>query len=178
MSLGGLRVGEATALRWGNVDLASGRLHVIDAKTDAGRRTIDLSPDLRDELAARKAAAPNAAPADLVFQTREGRQRNRQNVRANILAGAIKRANANLTEAGKPPIQSGVTNHSLRRTFASLLFEAGASPACVMAQMGHTSSAPALEVYSKMMSRERDTGVRLDALVRGAEWGTNGHQRR
>jgi hypothetical protein len=32
------------------------------------------------------------------------------------------------------------------------------------------------EVYSKMMSRERDTGVRLDALVRGAEWapmGTN-----
>ena len=57
------------------------------------------------------------------------------------------------------------------------MFEAGASPAYVMGQMGHTSSALALEVYSKMMSRERDTGVRLDALVRGAEWaptGTNG----
>jgi len=50
------------------------------------------------------------------------------------------------------------------------------SPAYVMGQMGHTSSALALEVYSKMMSRERDTGVRLDALVRGADWapmGTN-----
>jgi len=67
-----------------------------------------------------------------------------------------------------------VTNHSLRRTFASLLFEAGASPAYVMGQMGHTSSALALEVYSKMMSRERDTGVRLDALVRGAEWAPTG----
>ena len=46
-----------------------------------------------------------------------------------------------------------------------------------MGQMGHTSSALALEVYSKMMSRERDTGARLDALVRGADWapmGTNG----
>ena len=56
------------------------------------------------------------------------------------------------------------------------MFEAGASPAYVMGQMGHTSSALALEVYSKMMSRERDTGVRLDALVRGADWapmGTN-----
>jgi integrase len=176
MSLGGLRVGEATALRWGNVDLANGRLHVLDAKTDAGRRTVDLSPDLRDELAGRKAAARNTASADLVFQTREGKQRNRKNVRANVLAGAIKRANANLVEAGKSPIQSGVTNHSLRRTFASLLFEAGPSPAYVMGQMGHTSSALALEVYSKMMSRERDTGARLDALVRGAEWaqmGTN-----
>ena len=46
MSLGGLRVGETTALRWANVDLATGRLHVVDAKTDAGRRTVDLSPDL------------------------------------------------------------------------------------------------------------------------------------
>jgi integrase len=142
-----------------------------------GRRTVDLSPDLRDELAARKAGARKTASSDLVFYTREGRQRNRQNVRANVLAGAIKRANAKLVEAGKQPIQSGVTNHSLRRTFASLLFEAGASPAYVMGQMGHTSSALASEVYSKMMSRERDTGVRLDALVRGAEWapmGTNG----
>lgn len=180
MALGGLRVGEATALRWGHVDLANGRLHVLDSKTEAGRRTVDLSPDLRDEFAALKARTPAAEPADLVFHTRQGRQRNRQNVRANVLAGAIKRANAKLAEEGQPPIQSGVTNHSLRRTFASLLYEAGSSPAYVMAQMGHTSSSLALEVYSRMMSRERDTGARVDALVRGAHWapmGTNGSDR-
>jgi integrase len=34
-----------------------------------------------------------------------------------------------------------VTNHTLRRTFASLLHEAGASPAYGMSQMGHTSAA-------------------------------------
>jgi integrase len=180
MSLGGLRVGEATALRWGHVDLANGRLHVADAKTDAGRRSVDLSPDLRDELAARKAGSRNTDADDLVFFTKDGRQRDRNNVRVNVLAGAIKRANVRLAEAGKPPIV-GLTNHSLRRTFASLLYEAGASPAYVMGQMGHTSSALALEVYSRMMSRDRDTGARLDALVRGADWeplgtplGTNG----
>jgi integrase len=95
------------------------------------------------------------AAGDLVFFTTNGRQRDGNNVRVNVLAGVIKRANAKLAEAGKPPI-IGLTNHSLRRTFASLLYEAGASPAYVMGQMGHTSSALALEVYSKMMSRDRD----------------------
>lgn len=42
---------------------------------------------------------------------------------------------------------------------------------------GHESAALALEVYSKVMERKRDTGERMDALVRGADWvqtGTNG----
>jgi hypothetical protein len=44
--------------------------------------------------------------------------------------------------------------------------------------MGHESAALALEVYSKVMTRKRDTGARMDALVRGADWartGTNEH---
>jgi hypothetical protein len=47
-----------------------------------------------------------------------------------------------------------------------------------MAQMGHTDPSLALEVYSKVMERKRDTGERMDALVRGADCaqtGTNGH---
>jgi hypothetical protein len=51
----------------------------------------------------------------------------------------------------------------------SLLFEAGASPAYVMAQVGHKSAAMALEVYAKKMARSRDTGERMDALIRGTE---------
>jgi hypothetical protein len=50
------------------------------------------------------------------------------------------------------------------------LYEAGASPAYVMSQMGHASSALALEVYAKKMELKRDTGERMDALVRGADW--------
>ena len=73
-----------------------------------------------------------------------------------------------------------MTTPSLRRTFASLLYEAGASPAYVMAQMGHESSALALEVYAKVMERKRDVGARMDELVRGADWarmGTNADPR-
>ena len=56
------------------------------------------------------------------------------------------------------PIGAGRT-HSLRRTFASLLYEAGASPAYVMSQMGHTSASLALEVYAKKMARATATPV-------------------
>jgi integrase len=164
-------------LRWRAVDLARGRLSVEDSKTDAGRRTIELSPLLLDELKAHKAKARHAEPDNLVFPTRTGSQRDRSNVRARVLVPTIERANKKARKAGKPEIQQGVTNHTLRRTFASLLYEAGASPAFVMGQMGHESAALALEVYSKVMERKRDTGERMDALVQGADWarmGTNG----
>jgi integrase len=176
MLLAGLRVSEACALRWRDVDLARARLRVAESKTEAGERAVELSPDLRDELAAHKARARATEPADLVFTTRRGTARDRSNVRARVLTRAVEQANEARAKAGRPSIV-GVTNHSLRRTFASLLYEAGASPAFVMAQMGHASSALALEVYARKMERGRDTGERMDALLRGAEWaqtGTNG----
>jgi integrase len=45
-----LRIGEALALRWQHVDLATGTLHVVDAKTAAGIRSVDLTLALREEL--------------------------------------------------------------------------------------------------------------------------------
>jgi integrase len=87
-------------------------------------------------------------------------------ITTRILRPAIKAANATREEAGQPPLPDGITNHSLRRTFASLLYEAGANPAYVMSQMGHTSSSLALEIYAKKMEVARDTGQRMDALVR------------
>ncbi len=39
-----------------------------------------------------------------------------------------------------------------------------------MSQMGRSSSSLALEVYARKMQRARDTGARMDALLRGGEW--------
>jgi len=173
MILGGLRVGELCALRWRSVNIAGGKLRVEKSKTDAGERTVDMSPDLIEEMKLHRAQSRQAEPDDLVFPTRRGTPQNRSNIRSRVLGAAVKRANEKRTEAGLPPIV-GVTNHSLRRTFASLLYEAGASPAYVMAQLGHASPALALEVYTKVMERQRDTGQRMDALIRGAEWAQKG----
>jgi integrase len=178
MILGGLRVSELSSLRWADVDLAAGKLRIADSKTDAGVRVVDVSPMLLGELKLQKADSRFDAPADLVFGTSRGTMRNRSNVTRQILRPAIERANVELAKAARNPIE-GVTNHSLRRTFCALLYEAGATPAYVMAQMGHTDASLALEIYSKVMERKRDTGARMDALIRGpvsAQSGTNGSE--
>jgi integrase len=174
MALAGLRVGEACALSWRDVDLAGARLRVRESKTEAGERVVDLSPDLLSELKQHKAKTRFDGPDDPVFATARGTRRDRHTIRSRILQPTITAASALLVKRGASPIEPGTTNHTLRRTFASLLYEAGASPAYVMSQMGHTSSALALEVYAKKMQRQRDTGARMDALVRGADWARMG----
>ena len=39
-----------------------------------------------------------------------------------------------------------------------------------MSQMGHTSATLVLELYAMKMARSRDTGARMDALSRTADW--------
>lgn len=173
MIVAGLRVGELCALRWRDIDLSANKLHVRVSKTEAGAREVDITPMLRNELWNHTQASERTATMDLVFGTNRGTPLNRHNISKRILQPAIERANVALEKAGRRPIE-GVTNHSLRRTFCALLYEAGATPAYVMAQMGHTDAKLALEVYAKVMERKRDTGERMDALIRGVVWADKG----
>jgi integrase len=157
--------------------LATGKLRVGQAKTAAGVRTVDLSPALREELAMHRHRSPFEAETDLVFPTTAGQPQNRNNVRNRVLKPAIVRANAKLAKAEQPLLSAALTLHSLRHTFASLLFEAGATVPYVMAQLGHIDPKLTLGIYAHVLRRREDTGARMDALVRGAEWapmGTSG----
>ena len=165
---------ELTGLRWRDVDLASGRLEVGEAKTEAGIRQVDLSPALRDELAQHKAGSRFSARDDYVFATRKGTRLNRHNVRERIVKAAIKRANAELEKLGRPSVAQHVTTHSLRRTAISLMLEAGAPVPYVMRQVGHRDPTMTLGVYAQVIERQRDVGAKVDALVEWAQAGTNG----
>ena len=105
MVLAGLRVGEVVTLRWRDVDLAGGRLRVEDAKTEAGERAVELSPFLLGELKLHRASRKTTSPDDLVFGTSRGSQRNRSNLTRQILAPAVRRANAELAKAGRNPLE-------------------------------------------------------------------------
>ena len=171
--LAGLRIQELGALRWRAVDLAKGTLTVEESKTEAGEgRRIDLTPLLLSELKLHRAAHPDARPDEIIFPTKRGRPRDRSNSRGRLRT-ILKRANMKRAEQGLAPIIH-VTNHTFRRTFASLMYEAGAQPTDVMQQIGHKSSKLALEVYAKRMNRQRDTGSRMDALLNGHSMGTEG----
>ncbi len=166
LALAGPRIGELCALRWHDVDLAAGRIRVGAAKTDAGRRDIRLLAALRDELAALRSQAVDPRPEGYVFATATGGKPSESNVRSRVLAKAIERANANLEEADELPLPDGLTPHGLRRTFASVLYAIGESPAEVMAQMGHTHPGVALRLYARAMRLDDAERAAADARRR------------
>jgi len=142
--LAGLRISELGGLRWRAIDLANGTLMVEESKTEAGEgRKIDVIPLLLSELKLHRAEHPEAGSDDSCSRLQWDAPRDRSNSRGRLKT-ILKRANTARAEEELPPI-TYVTNHTLRRTFASLMYEAGAQPTGLMAQMGHKSSKLALE---------------------------------
>lgn len=166
--MAGLRIGELCALRWRDVDLANGWITVGESKTAAGRRKVKIRGALRDELLTIRAAA-SVDPDAFVFGTRTGAMQSRENIRNRVLAAATIRASEWLVKAGYGPLPEHLTPHSLRRTFASMLYALGEDPGVVMDEMGHTDPALALRVYRQTMRRGDNEKARLRALVEGVE---------
>jgi integrase len=71
-----------------------------------------------------------------VFPTRTGRRQYECKIRDNMVKTSVKRANRNLEAKDLPPLPESVGPHSLRRTFATVLYAIGEPPPVVMAEMG------------------------------------------
>lgn len=84
-----------------------------------------------------------------------------------MLAKAVNRANERLCDTGEVPLPAGLTPHSLRRTFASLLYAIGEPAPVVMQELGHTHPGLALRIYAAAMRRDDDENGRLRALIEG-----------
>lgn len=171
----GLRIGEALNLKWENVDLGTGTLHVVASKTDAGVREVHLTPALREQLTLARADR-DPKPTDYVIATSTGHKHNPSNLRRDVLAPAVEAANVKLAKAGISPI-GHLTFHGLRRTFASIRAASGDDVRYVADQLGHTDVRFSLGVYAKALRRrERLTGAHRKAYDRAIEWarmGTN-----
>ncbi len=149
----GLRNTELCCVDVQDVDFVHGHINVRDAKTAAGVRKVDLTPLLHDELLAWRASLPNASAQAPFFPSRAGKRRDKDNINARVLKPAIRRANARRAARGLPPLPARVTAHTLRRTYISMMFAAGAELPYVMAQVGHDDSKVTLEIYAQVLKR-------------------------
>lgn len=174
LAYAGLRIGELLALRWRDVNLATGKIYVRQSKTDAGVREVDLQPELRDDLTAWKATTRYAAPGQLVFPTATGRPDNRNSVRRRVLVRAVDLANERLEQdAGDVEPLPALSPHALRRTFASWLIAEGEDVAYVMAQLGHTDPSMTLGIYAKVL-RSKSRRPHAQRTQTGPEWAPTG----
>jgi integrase len=171
---GGLRIGEALSLRWRDVDLGTGSLYVVDAKTPKGIREVHLTPALREELSLWKADAKHTGTADYVIHPSPGRKHNPSNLRRDVLAPTVKAANVKLAELGIAPL-APITFHSRRRTYASLRCVCGDDIRYTADQLGHEDPRFTLKVYAQASKRrDRLTGPHLKAYDRALEWAQMG----
>lgn len=141
----GLRIGEAIALLWGDLDLGTRRVKVrrriykgtVDVpKSRYGIRDVPISTQLTQELSRHRAAAGNPTEDAPLFPSRTGTHLNGENLLGRFLKPAVRRA-------GVP--WAGF--HTLRHTCASMLFRAGWNAKQVQIVLGHHSPAFTLATY-------------------------------
>ena len=124
LAYGGLRIGEALALRRRDVDVAGRRLTVRESVSEAcGRlevgatktyavRTITLPDSLAEELRLRLGSCP-IQPTALVFGNRSGGNRRYRVFRRDSWDPAVRAVDARRDQTGRPALP--VTPHDLRR---------------------------------------------------------------
>lgn len=168
MAGAGLRNGEACALNWRDVDLASGTISVAAAKTHAGVRQVDLPSGLWRELAGHRDRGGGHDRA--AFPNRNGLRQTPSNVGRRFKT-AVRRANRRLAKIDIQQIDAAASPHSLRRLYASLRFALGDDPVYVAEQLGHTDPTFSIKVYARAVRRrERLTGAALREFDAALRW--------
>jgi integrase/recombinase XerD len=153
----GLRVGEACALAWRDVDLERGELRVRRSKTDSGIRTVPVLPELDRDMRTWERRTRERGlwkPDGPVLVTRNGtamkpqfawrlvkRVADRAGVRARE---AQDRSGWNISE---------LTPHTLRRTFATDLLNRGVRLETVSKALGHSDTRVTQAYYAELLDQ-------------------------
>lgn len=174
----GLRRGELLGLRWEDVDLERGRLHIrqtliefdkavhiSEPKTAAGRRVVVLTTSAVRELKAHKESQAYRCKdidtyGDLVFVSSHGTPIRPRN---------FYRRFREIAEAAKlPPIAL----HGLRHASATMQLQEGVHPKIVQERLGHSTISLTMDTYSHAIPDMQKDAV--DAIERSLSGGDSG----
>lgn len=175
----GLRWGEATALRCGDVDLTAGTVTVTRAwkrdgrigppKSKRSRRTVQLAPETVDTIR----PLIEGRPADAwVFTNARGDRVRHQTFHDNVWQPAVRLANGEPARTGRGPgrrldatgtpitpatvpLGKRPRPHDARHSCASWLLAAGVPINYVQAHLGHESITTTVDRYGHIMPAAR-----------------------
>lgn len=147
----GLRISEAIALRWDNVDLDKGRIELSQSMSrneglrplkhrEQGEARVILIPeDVKDGLRSYRDQQTDARVTGFVFTSSEGKPSRYSNWRRRVWSRIVEASGVDCVP------------HDLRRTATTRLFlEDGWSPPAVQAYMGHRDPRTTLKIYAKV----------------------------
>ncbi len=152
----GLRIGEALALQYDDIDLKNRAIHIHKTlsrdenervimkhipKTVAGIRTVPIPNNILGEVAEQKEIAKNNKD-QLLFLGKYGSMSDPRTV--NTVLKRMLSQNFRIYD---------ITTHSLRHTFGTRCIEAGMQPVTLQKLMGHKDIAVTLNTYTSILSR-------------------------
>ena len=154
---GGLRASEALALRWRDVDLDRGVLHVPGTKTDASAADVPMLPVLAETLRAHRQAQAalglhRVKPDSLVFQTFYGKPQSRRN-----LLRSINVASQNAGLWSEEDGREAVGAHDLRHSLAATAFDMKLTLPEVSRLLRHANPNVTATVYASMAGNAVET---------------------
>jgi integrase len=173
----GVRAGEQWAVRWRDVDLEKGQLHIsrrVDAyleegapKTAAGVRSVPISRQLTSTLKAWKLKSKFKAQEDLIFPNDEGNNISHDNLvkrRFGPLFDSLEIAHR--ADPTSPPPPRRFNWHALRHFAISSWIEAGCAPKTVQTFAGHASLQVTMDRYGHLFPHE-DHKTAMDQIATG-----------
>jgi integrase len=163
----GLRISEALALRWQDVELDGSQPRVkvrrgyvkgqySPPKSRHGRRDVPIDHVLVVELRRKRTASDWPRDEDLVFCADDGRPLHDRNLATRMLKPLAQ-------EIGAP----WMGWHTLRHTCASMLFAAGRNAVQVQRWLGHHSPGFTLATYVHLLDEDLGRPLDLDAEAAG-----------
>ncbi|MPZ92657.1 MAG: tyrosine-type recombinase/integrase [Actinobacteria bacterium] len=166
LAYGGLRWGEAAALRRSSCNLLRNRLEVRESVSEVAgglhygppknhqTRTVVLPGPVKEILDAHLVTFVEKNPDALVFTTQDASHVWITNFRKGVWWPALDAAG----------IERIVTIRDLRHTCASLMHAAGRSAKEVKEQLGHSTIAMTLDTYTHLFDQGRDEAAEAMAL--------------
>ncbi|MGD0948905.1 MAG: tyrosine-type recombinase/integrase [Candidatus Binatia bacterium] len=166
----GLRLGEAIALQWGDVQWEGGCIEVrrafvrnrLTTTKNTKTRRVDMSAQLQETLRAAYVTRFGPGPAPDAAGEQACTNAARQWLFTDT-KGGIMDADAFRRRVFLPLLQAAqlrhIRMHDLRHTYTSLLLAAGKDLHYIQQQLGHHSPAFTLAVYGHLLPRDRRNEV-------------------
>jgi integrase len=155
MARTGMRIGEATALQWHDIDFTNNYIvvrrniphhrQVETTKTEASQRKVDMSPELSAELRRLRTEKKKQALADGKAFDAEGWVFPTEDGTPIFYTNFLRRVWHKVQDIAKVRRR---TPHDLTHSWASHMLAAGADLAYVSNQLGHANPSITLRIYS------------------------------
>ena len=170
----GMRLSELRGLRWADIDLDAGVIHVRQRadqwgtmgppKTRAGKRDIPLAPIVVNAL---RQWQPDAPKGELVFATRTGKPQPATNIHHHVWVPLLVKCGLT-NEAGEHRYHFHLLRHAAASLFIAYLKW---PPKRIQAVMGHGRITMTFDLYGHLfesVEADREDMKKLEAAVRAA----------